>query len=71
MLVQSIFADYRDFCETYSMIYCVHDFVEEHLTALEKNLVGCEEQKLYVKIDVVFCAQEISYLSDYVGCDKP
>lgn len=70
-LVQSIFADYKDFCQTYFddlSVYTASDSVEDHLTAPEKVLVRCEEQELYAKIEkCVFCATEIPCLGDYIG----
>ncbi|GMF30723.1 unnamed protein product [Phytophthora lilii] len=72
-LVQSIFADCRDFCKTSFddlFVFTPYDDVDEHLRALEKVLQRCADEQLYVKIEIcVFCASEIPCLGDFVGRD--
>ncbi|GMF47113.1 unnamed protein product [Phytophthora fragariaefolia] len=72
-LVQSIFKDCNDFCQTYFddlFVFTPSDPLDDHLAALRKVLTRCAEQQLYVKIEkCVFCAHEIPCLGDIVGAD--
>ncbi|KAG3072449.1 hypothetical protein PI124_g20687 [Phytophthora idaei] len=72
-LVQTIFADYKSFCQTYfdgRFVFTETDTVEDHLAELEKVLDRCAEENLFIKIEkFVFCQPEILYLGDYAGRD--
>lgn len=52
-LVQSIFKDCNDFCQTYFddlFVFTPSDSLDEHLAALRKVLARCAGQQLYVEI---------------------
>ncbi|GMF40356.1 unnamed protein product [Phytophthora fragariaefolia] len=72
-LVQSIFADYGDFCKAYFddlFVYTPMDDVDEHLAALEKVLQRCADEQRYIKIEkCVFCSPEIPWLGDFIARD--
>ncbi|KAJ0393534.1 hypothetical protein ATCC90586_011581 [Pythium insidiosum] len=72
-LMQSVFADMRDFCRVYFddlFVYTASDDMEEQLLALDKVLTRCQEQQLYVKLSKgTFCATEIPCLGDFTGRD--
>ncbi|KAG3177977.1 hypothetical protein PC128_g16633 [Phytophthora cactorum] len=72
-LVQAVFSDLQDCCQTYFddlFVFTPSDSVEEHLTALKKVLTRCAEQQLFIKIEkCTFCSTEIPCLGDLVGKD--
>lgn len=70
-LVNRVFQDLSEICQTYSddvFIFTKSKDPKEHLSALERVLDRCAEQKLYVKLSkCIFMADEIPCLGDFVG----
>ncbi|TYZ66257.1 hypothetical protein PybrP1_008128, partial [[Pythium] brassicae (nom. inval.)] len=72
-LVQSIFADYSSFCQTYfddMFVFTESDSFIEHLAAVERVLERCEQEQLFVKIEKCqFCKTKIPCIDDLFGRD--
>ncbi|GMF48236.1 unnamed protein product [Phytophthora fragariaefolia] len=70
-LVQAVFSDQQSFCQTYFdniFVFTPTDSVEEHITALEKVVQRCVDQRRYIKLSKCkFCADEIPCLRDFIG----
>ncbi|KAG3035052.1 hypothetical protein PC121_g1762 [Phytophthora cactorum] len=72
-LVQNIFSDQQDFCQTYFdgiFVFTSTGSIEDHLVVLEKVFERCKMQQLFIKLSKgTFCAAEIPCLGDRISWD--